>query len=48
MDVTVTLLYSIPSPQPVTLVVSNAINIKDIGIEIQSIGLIGKLIVGVV
>ena len=48
MDITVTLLYSIPLPQPVTLAASNAINIEDIEIEIQSIGLIGKSIVRVV
>ena len=48
VDITVTLLYSIPLPQPVTPVASNAIDIKDIKIKIQSTGLTGKLIVGVV
>ena len=48
MDVTVNLLYSIPLPQLATPAVSNAINIGDIKIKIQSTGLTGKLIVGVV
>ena len=48
IDITVNPLYSIPLPQPVTLAASNAINIRDIEIEIQSIGLIGKLMVRVV
>ena len=48
MDVTITPLYSIPLPQPATLTASNAINIKDIKIEIQSTGLTGKLMVKVV
>ena len=48
IDVTVNPLPSIPLPQLVTLVASNAINIGDIKIEIQSIGLMGKLIVRVV
>ena len=48
MDITITPLYSIPLPQPATLAVSNAINIGDIKIEIQSTGLMGKLIVRVV
>ena len=48
MDITATPLYSIPSPQPATLAVSNAINIGDIKIEIQSTGLTGKLMVRVV
>jgi hypothetical protein len=48
MDITINLLYSIPLPQLVTLVVSNIINIGDIKIEIQSTGLMSKLIVKVV
>ena len=48
VDITVTLLYNIPLPQLATLVVSNVINIKDIKIKIQSIGLTGKSIVEVV
>ena len=48
IDVTTTPLYGIPSPQPVTLVASNTINIGDIEIKIQSIGLTGRLIVRVV
>ena len=48
MDVTITPLYSIPLPQPVTPAASNAIDIEDIEIEIQSTGLIGKSIVKVV
>ena len=48
IDATVTPLHSIPSPQLITLAVSNAIDIRDIKIEIQFIGLTGKSIVGVV
>jgi len=41
-------LYGIPLPQPITLAVNNIIDIGDIEIEIQSTGLMGKSIVGVV
>ena len=48
MDITITPLYSIFLPQPVTPVASNAIDIGDIEIEIQSTGLTGKLMVKIV
>ena len=48
IDITTTPLYSIPSPQPVTPAASNAINIENIKIKIQSTGLMGKLMVKVV
>lgn len=48
MDVTANPLPGIPSPQPATPAASNAIDMGDIEIEIQSTGLTGKSMVGVV
>ena len=48
MDVTTTPLHGISLPQPATPAMSNAINIGDIKIEIQSTGLMGRLMVEVV
>ena len=48
MDVTTTPLHSIPLPQSATPAASNAIDIGDIEIEIQSTGLMGRSMVRVV
>jgi len=48
IDITATPLHNIPLPQPATLAVSNAINMGDIKIKIQSTGLTGNSIIKVV